>query len=137
MHESSMSYTGRSNVSLRQRTGTRRDCFAESHIRLAADPSAWGYETTSEGQLIRPKRAGSISPFTLHLIGEHVGEVTWPPELENVIQVHSGLEYQEYYDVLASMASRNLSNYLDTAADSRANYLGSARSCIHRARVPN
>jgi hypothetical protein len=69
------------------------------------DPAAWGYQTNDDGRFVETKHrtGGSITPFTLHLLGEHVGNVTWPDQLQDVIRVHSGLNYSEYYDVLSSM----------------------------------
>jgi hypothetical protein len=69
------------------------------------DPAAWGYETNDDGRFVETKHrtGGSITPFKLHLLGEHVGNVTWPDQLQDVIRVHSGLNYSEYYDVLTSM----------------------------------
>ena len=78
----------------------------QSHTRsaLSGDPSAWGLApvTTASKTVFQPSSKDSLS---LNLIGEHVGGVQWPEELAEIVHVHSGLAYAEYYEILGTMVS--------------------------------
>jgi hypothetical protein len=82
---------------------------ANTTIRFDTDdPAVWGYDVTGEDERFQAKTSSLLTPFSLHLIGEHVGGVTWPHELDNVIHVHSGLDYEDYYELLSTMVSRGM-----------------------------
>lgn len=71
----------------------------------SANPAAWGYNLdTPSGKYIsvaNPERPA----VTLHLVGHKPDSVDLaiPAETEGVVILHSGLEYDDFYTLIASM----------------------------------
>lgn len=69
---------------------------------ILGDAAAWGYLPQREpGRPYEPTQDGNNRPFTLHLIGD--GNIEIPEELSNVVVIHRGLGYIEFYALMQSM----------------------------------
>lgn len=83
----------------------RRDyegVFHDLASELASDPVAWGYHPlVAEEPSFRPNPTDEIPPFVLHLAGN--GDMEVPVLLKNVVQVHTGLGYPEFFKLMSSM----------------------------------
>jgi hypothetical protein len=82
----------------------RRDyagVFADLLAELERDPRPWGYHRVGSGTEFHPNPTAEITPFVLHLAGN--GQMTVPKELANVVRVHSGLAYDDFFRTMHSM----------------------------------
>ena len=64
----------------------------------------WGYRALEEGQEAYERFHASealLEPFELHLIGE--GKLEIPPQLNNIVTIHAGTRYTEFYSLMQSM----------------------------------
>lgn len=105
------------NIENGRRDYSRVFTALDKAIRL--DPRAWGYEllrdtqelsssdgdatSTGAGRLYPLRTPGAPEPFELHLLGkvEHLPVV--PALLRDVVFIHEGLPYTDFYALLASM----------------------------------
>ncbi|KAJ9094710.1 hypothetical protein QFC21_005867 [Naganishia friedmannii] len=71
---------------------------------ILQDAGVWGYERVDAGSPAVPKTGSDASPFQLLLLGQRskYSSLTIPVELENVIQIHEGLAYPEFYAMIAA-----------------------------------
>jgi hypothetical protein len=65
------------------------------------DPKLWGYLPLGDRQSFIRDQSLSDPPFRLHLAG--TGNLYIPPELQEVVVVHSGLDYNQYYSLMGGM----------------------------------
>ncbi|KAL5482626.1 hypothetical protein ACEPAI_9220 [Sanghuangporus weigelae] len=83
----------------------RRDyphIFADLLDALRDDPEAWGYRPLGlQREFYEPISGSVFEPFELHLIGE--GHLDIPKELSNMIFIHNGLSYIDFYTLMQSM----------------------------------
>jgi len=75
-------------------------------LLLAVDPESWGYTREVDGgnYLFVPSpdtTPNHLPPFQLHLVGH--GYMVIPPELENIVILHNGLDYTEFYALMSGM----------------------------------
>jgi hypothetical protein len=68
---------------------------------LIEHPTSWGYLPLDKGPLYIPDTDISDPSFKLHLVGS--GWLDIPLELQNVVVLHTGLSFNEYYEVMAGM----------------------------------
>ncbi|KAF8211815.1 hypothetical protein K438DRAFT_1958888 [Mycena galopus ATCC 62051] len=70
--------------------------LADLKASFLKSPSIWGWNGT-EGSAFQP--VTGASPFTLHLVGQAnpADAVVIPVELQDVVQIHPGLPYLEFY----------------------------------------
>ncbi|KAL0955048.1 hypothetical protein HGRIS_003966 [Hohenbuehelia grisea] len=81
----------------------RRDyanLFQDLSSSLAKDPSAWGYLPLGDGTAYSVNTT-SKAPFHLFLIGS--GHIEVPSELKDVVSVHVGLDYNQFYEMMGEM----------------------------------
>ncbi|KAJ7236810.1 hypothetical protein C8J57DRAFT_1087981 [Mycena rebaudengoi] len=81
---------------------TYADFFAELGESFARDPKAWGYLplATHDASYIADITLPD-PPFRLFLVGS--GHLQIPHELQNVVVIHDGLNYPEYYELMSRM----------------------------------
>ena len=66
------------------------------------DPETWGYLPLGQGrEVYEPMTDSDREPFELHLIGE--GNLDIPRELINIVFIHNGLSYIDFYALMQSM----------------------------------
>jgi hypothetical protein len=65
------------------------------------DPRLWGYLPLGDRPSFIPDQSLSDPPFRLHLAG--TGNLNVPPELQEVVVIHSGLDYNQYYTLMGGM----------------------------------
>lgn len=68
---------------------------------LIEDPDAWGYLPLNNSASFIPKADSVDPPFKLHLVGS--GMMNLPLELKDVVVFHVGLNYDQYYAIMAGM----------------------------------
>lgn len=68
---------------------------------ILEDPKAWGYLPIGGMNSYIADRSLSEPPFELHIVGS--GWLLVPVELENVVTIHSGYNYSEFYNFVGSM----------------------------------
>jgi len=94
-----------SNVAIQGTFSTdRRDYFRifdDLRGALHENPKLWGYLPLGDGPTFIPDNDTTNSPFQLHLVGS--GWIQIPPELKEVVKIHTGRNYAEFYDLMASM----------------------------------
>jgi hypothetical protein len=75
---------------------------------MTRDASIWGYHPLTPGKPVEPLQDPGASPFVLHLLGQMPknSDLKIPVELENVIRVHPGLEYPDFYKAIVESVSR-------------------------------
>lgn len=62
---------------------------------------SWGYLPLDGGPSFVPDSSIMEPPFKLHLVGS--GSLDLPPELKNIVFLHTELDYDQYYDLMAGM----------------------------------
>ncbi|KAG6821343.1 hypothetical protein H0H93_000204 [Arthromyces matolae] len=65
------------------------------------DPAAWGYKPLGEHASFIPDTDLPTPAFQLFALGS--GNLDVPIELQNLVQVKTGLTYQEFYDIMKDM----------------------------------
>ncbi|KAK8849849.1 hypothetical protein IAR55_005185 [Kwoniella newhampshirensis] len=95
--------------------------FEELLAKMTANPAFWGWRLDSSLKKF-VSLGEEASPFYLHLLGQinPNSPITIPTELEDVIQIHSQLEYPQFYDDIIIPAFRHNGPYEDTASSSLA-----------------
>lgn len=69
---------------------------------ILENAEAWGYQAPAgQEEPFEPIHDEESHAFTLHLIGE--GQLDIPRELSNVVVIHRGLSYLDYYALMQSM----------------------------------
>lgn len=82
----------------------RRDyagVFGDLLAELERDPKPWGYRRVGTGPEFHPNPTAEITPFVLHLAGN--GQMEVPKALANVVRVHTGLAYDDFFKTMHSM----------------------------------
>ena len=81
---------------------TRRGIWAQL---IPGNPSAWGYMFDASSARYIPIPDSQTPPVTLHLVGSKPDNVDLqiPPEIMDVVTLHSGLEYDDFYALIATM----------------------------------
>jgi len=87
----------------------RRDyagIFSQLNASLHVEPELWGYSRLQVGEdskfiPLSNTTLNHSAPFQVHLVGN--GWMDIPPELSNIVIIHSGLAYTEYYALLGGM----------------------------------
>ncbi|EKM59533.1 uncharacterized protein PHACADRAFT_250101 [Phanerochaete carnosa HHB-10118-sp] len=76
--------------------------FFDELIRsLHRNPEAWGYNSLSDRASFVPNYQSLVPPFELALVGS--GSLEVPQELAYMVSIHRGLDYANFYDLVASM----------------------------------
>ncbi len=80
--------------------------FAKSKSKLMSEnPSLWGYKLDKGSNTFVSANDPNIPPATLHLVGDkpdNVG-VHIAPEMVDVVNIQSGLDYDDFYRLIATM----------------------------------
>ena len=72
--------------------------------RIIGDARAWGYRPLSYDRNIfepLPDDEGGLERFKLFLLG--YGELQIPKSLEHVVEIKTGLDYSEFYQLMQNM----------------------------------
>lgn len=81
--------------------------FAHSIGRrlILADPAAWGYKLDITSGKYTAAADSERPAVTLHLVGNKPDsvEIQIPAEIDGVVNLHSALEYDEFYTLIATM----------------------------------
>lgn len=83
---------------------SRRDYhrfFADMIQSLHDDPAAWGYHPLGSRRSFVPDHQSGGSPFELALVGS--GHLDIPDELAYMVTVYQGLDYADFYRLVAGM----------------------------------
>jgi hypothetical protein len=83
---------------------SRRDyerIFTQLIQDIREDPKMWGYLPLNGQSKYIQDNSLSDHPFRLHLAG--TGNLDIPPELEEVIVLHTGLNYSDFYNLMGGM----------------------------------
>ena len=97
---------------------------------LVVDPESWGYSRlqvdggNSTFVPLPDTPPNHAPPFKLHLVGH--GYMVIPPEFENIVILHNGLDYPEFYTLMSEM-DVCLPAF---ARDSDTNYVSQASSTV-------
>ena len=70
------------------------------------DPEAWGYRASiAAGGRFVATDDPARPPISLHLVGSKPSNTILriPPEMEHLVEIHSDLEYTDFYRLIASM----------------------------------
>ncbi|WVQ95756.1 hypothetical protein IAU59_002855 [Kwoniella sp. CBS 9459] len=78
------------------------------HQALQADPALWGYEPLSTSVVnatYQPSRDATRPPVSLHFIGSLApsSKLEIPDSMRDMVHIHSGLAYTDFYRLLGSM----------------------------------
>jgi hypothetical protein len=86
-------------------TGRRnyKKLFEGLEAALNRNASLWGYERPVSGRPAEPLKEAGASSFKLHLLGQMPkgSDLHIPVALENMISVHPGLRYPDFYKAIA------------------------------------
>ncbi|OCF41271.1 hypothetical protein I317_04929 [Kwoniella heveanensis CBS 569] len=78
------------------------------HQALQVDPALWGYEpllTSVVNATYQPAKDGTRPPVSLHFIGNlaPTSKLEIPDSMRDMVHIHSGLVYTDFYRLLGSM----------------------------------
>ncbi|WVF68092.1 hypothetical protein IAT40_002855 [Kwoniella sp. CBS 6097] len=75
------------------------------HQALIADPAVWGYKSLVANATYEPSDDASRPPVTLHFIGNlaPTSKLEIPDSMRDMVHIHSGLAYTDFYRLLGSM----------------------------------
>lgn len=81
------------------------ECFPPHNalplIPVSDDPAAWGYHPLGTRRSFVPDHQSGGSPFELALVGS--GHLDIPDELAYMVTVYQGLDYADFYRLVAGM----------------------------------